>query len=42
MFVGLEHVAIASPNRPLLARCYVDHLGFPNSRHLIQRKEPLP
>jgi glyoxylase I family protein len=28
MFVGLEHVAIASPNPPSLARWYVDHLGF--------------
>jgi len=28
MFVGLEHVAIASPDPPALARWYVDHLGF--------------
>lgn len=28
MFVGLEHVAIASPNPTVLARWYVDHLGF--------------
>ncbi|HXP88568.1 MAG TPA: VOC family protein [Bryobacteraceae bacterium] len=28
MFVGLEQVAIASPNPPALARWYVDHLGF--------------
>jgi glyoxylase I family protein len=28
MFVGLEHVAIASPNPPALAQWYVDHLGF--------------
>ena len=37
MFVGLEHVAIASPNPPAPAPWYVDHLGYP-----IQRKEPLP
>jgi catechol 2,3-dioxygenase-like lactoylglutathione lyase family enzyme len=28
MFVGLEHVAIASPNPPSLARWYVDQLGL--------------
>jgi hypothetical protein len=28
MFVGLEHVAIASPNPPSPAQCYVDPLGF--------------
>jgi glyoxylase I family protein len=28
MFVGVEHVAIASPNPALLAQWYVDHLAF--------------
>jgi glyoxylase I family protein len=28
MFKGLEHTAIASPNPEMLARWYVDHLGF--------------
>lgn len=28
MFVGVEHVAIASPNPAVLARWYVDHLAF--------------
>ena len=28
MFLGLEHVAIATPNPARLAQWYVDHLGF--------------
>lgn len=28
MFVGVEHVAIASPDPPTLAQWYVDHLAF--------------
>jgi glyoxylase I family protein len=28
MFVGVEHVAIASPSPPALAQWYVDHLAF--------------
>jgi glyoxylase I family protein len=28
MFVGVEHVAIASPDPSLLAQWYVDHLAF--------------
>ena len=28
MFLGLEHVAIATPNPAGLAQWYVDHLGF--------------
>ncbi len=28
MFLGLEHVAISSPNPEALAQWYVEHLGF--------------
>jgi glyoxylase I family protein len=28
MFLGLEHVAISSPDPEALAKWYVDHLGF--------------
>jgi len=28
MFLGIEHMAIASPNPEKLAQWYVDHLGF--------------